>query len=66
MVGFISLPEEVIELVGEHVIRGHGLKAWCRATSTCKRLWGMPLPGSTYRWCLKANIHMRGESKACT
>ena len=48
MEGLLSLPNDVIELVGEHVIGTNraGLREWCRVTSTCKRLWHMQLPES--------------------
>ena len=48
MVDFLSLRDEVIELVGNEVMSGReaGLRMWCRATSTCKRLWDMQLPSS--------------------
>ena len=65
MVGLLSLPDEVVELVGKHVIKRHdGLKAWCRLTSTCKRLWGAQLPGSAYSWSIKPDVDIEGKSKA--
>ena len=46
MVGLLSLPGEVTELVIKQVVGRQqiGLGDWCRASSTCKRLWSMPLP----------------------
>ena len=52
MTGFLSLPDEVVELIGKRVVDRYDLSAWCRVTSTCKRLWGMQLPGSASSWTL--------------
>ncbi len=67
MAGFLSLPDELIERVGEQVIRsydiGLSLRAWCRVTCTCKRLWEMQLPGSAVGWDMKLYNVSEGESK---
>ena len=64
MVNFLSLPDEVIELIGKHVIKRHdGLKAWCRLTSTCKRLWSAQLPGSAYSWSIEPDVDIERKSK---
>ena len=63
MAGFLALPNEVVELIGERVIERHGLRAWCRMTSTCKRLWSMQLPGSAYAWSIDFDFDIEGESK---
>lgn len=47
MASFLSLPDELIELVGIAAEEHAGIKAWCRLTSTCRRLWGPATsPGS--------------------
>ena len=39
MVGLLSLPDEMIELVGERVTRRRGgLRDWCYVSGTCKLL----------------------------
>lgn len=66
MTGLLSLPDEVIELIGKEVLssRQIGLRNWCKLTSTCKRLWDMQLPGSTIHRSLDLNKDIEGESKA--
>ncbi len=67
MAGFLSLPDELIELVGRQAIKTcsyAGLRQWCQMTSTCKRLWAMQLPGSAERWCVDLDDGMEGESKS--
>lgn len=72
MEGFLSLPQEVIDLVGKQVISGReprepeadGIRDWCRLASTCKELWSMQLPTSALRWSLHLDIRLKGESKA--
>ena len=52
MATILALPDELIEVVGTHVMswrygddpRHVGIKAWCRITSTCRRLWKLQLP----------------------
>lgn len=65
MAGLLSLTNDLIELVGKHVIRNPdaGLEAWCLVTSTCKRLWDMQLPGSSSEWLLDMEYDFQGESK---
>ena len=65
MIGLLSLPDELIELVGKAVIdsRQAGLREWCRVTSTCKRLWAMQLPESISEWSLDLDDELGGESK---
>ena len=63
MMGFLSLPDEIVELVGEQVINRHGVKAWCRVASTCTRLWGMQLPDSADSWAIEPDVDIEGESK---
>ena len=65
MVGFLSLPDEVIELVGEQVTgsQKEGLRDWCRVTSTCTRLWAMQLPGSASVWSVRLCSDNEGKFK---
>ena len=63
MVGLLSLPDDVIELVGKQVIYRQGLRAWCQLTSTCKCLWGMQLPRSAQSWSVSPDVDIKGESK---
>ena len=65
MVGLLSLPDEVIELVGKQVIRWHGdgVRAWCRVTSTCKYLWDMRLPDSAVAWSMDLDKSIKGKSE---
>ena len=63
---FLSLPDEVIELVGRYIIDdwwGDGLRKWCHLTTTCKRLWHMQLPESSREWLVDVDNGMRGESE---
>ena len=66
MEGFLSLPNEVIELIGKQVIGspqlGAGLQAWCHLTTTCKRLYAMQLPGSAFEWSIELDFDPEGES----
>ena len=66
MMGFLSLPDEIFELVGKRVIGSTkaGLRDWCRVTSTCKRLWGMKLPESHLSWSVDLDDDIEGQSKA--
>ena len=71
MVGLLSLPDEVIELIGVQVLRNShfDLRDWCQVTRTCKRLWGMQIPGSATEWGLDLDEEyedIRGESKGTT
>ena len=65
MVGLLSLPDELIELVGQQAMcdQEDGLRKWCQLTSTCKRLWDMQLPGSASEWCIDLNAGIEGQSK---
>ena len=63
MMSLVLLPDELVEAVGKHVLHRHGLRAWCRVTSTCKRLWGMQLPGSADGWSVRSSDDIEGESK---
>ena len=65
MVGILSLPDELIELVGRQVINSqhNGVRTWCRVSSTCKRLWDMQLPGSAIYWSMDLELSIEGESK---
>ncbi len=65
MSGLLSLPNVLIELVVEHVIGAEqlGLKDWCRAASTCKRLRGMQLPDIATAWCVNLDSDIKGESE---
>ncbi|CAL5225585.1 g8431 [Coccomyxa viridis] len=58
----LSLPDELIEIVGKHAIGTDqaGLREWCRATSTCTRLWKMDLPGSASSCHLDLDNDIRG------
>ena len=66
MTDLLSLNNDLIYLVGKHVITSPkaGLRAWCRATSTCKRLWNMQLPESSSERLLDMDEGIEGESKA--
>lgn len=53
MASILSLPDELIEIIGTHVMRATfrepedmAVVAWCRLTSTCRRLWSLQLPQS--------------------
>ena len=46
MASILSLPDELIELLGTATERHVGIEAWCRLTSTCRRLWRLQLPES--------------------
>ena len=63
MAGLLSLHDALIELVIEQVIGTQqlGLRDWCRAASTCKRLWEMQLPGEETAWCVHLDPDMKGE-----
>ena len=66
MIGLLSLSNDLIELVGKEIIvdeEDSGLEAWCRVTTTCKRLWDMQLPESSSEWLLEMNDDIRSESK---
>ena len=65
-VGLLSLSNDLIKLVGQQVIKSPdaGLRAWCRVTSTCKRLWDMQLPESSSEWRLDVREDFEGETKA--
>ena len=65
MAGLLSLPDEVIEVVGKHVIGRlrEGLKKWCQVTTTCTRLWEMQLPGSASEWWMSPDFDLSGKSK---
>ena len=65
MAGLLSLPNVLIELVVEQVIGNQqlGLKDWCRAASTCKRLRGMQLPAKATAWCVNLDSDIKGESE---
>ncbi len=69
MTGLLSLPDEVIELIGVQVLSNSNfdLRAWCQVTRTCKRLWGMQIPESASEWTVDPDegyVDIRGESKA--
>ena len=65
MVSFLSMPDDVIKLVGKRIIgsRHAGLREWCRVTSTCKRLWTMQLPDAAFAWSVESKTGMIGKSK---
>ena len=62
MMGLLSLPDEVIELVGMHFLEP-GLRQWCQVTTTCKRLWDMQLPESSFDWVVDLADGMESKSK---
>ena len=61
MANILSLPDEVIELRGEATERHVGTKAWCRPTSTCRRLWSLQLPGSHLGTVLSFDTKIEGR-----
>ena len=68
-----SLPDELIERVGKHIIRSNEqpeFRDWCRLACTCKRLWDMQLPGSVsewLEWAVNLDGNIEGEYKmACS
>lgn len=61
MASILSLPDEVIDIIG-HFTEWHvGIKAWCRLTSTCKRLWRMQLPRSRRGWEFDSETTIEGK-----
>lgn len=62
MADLLSLPSVLIELVVKQIIRTQeiGLRDWCRAASTCKRLWSMQLPGEAIEWSVNLDIDIQG------
>ena len=61
MASILSMPDELIELVGVATERHVGIKAWCRLTSACRRLWRMQLPDSHRGVSLTDNIKIEGR-----
>ena len=59
MASILSLPDEVLEMLGEMTEQHQGIKAWCRLTSTCRRLWMLQLPYS-YRGCTLSSDYEDG------
>ena len=60
MVNLLSLPDEVIDIIGIATERRVGIQAWCRLTSTCRRLWRLQLPQSRCGWKIPAELHIEG------
>ena len=65
MPGLLLLSDDLIELVRKQALESPkaGVRAWCRVTSTCKRLWDMQLLESSAEWHLDMGKNIRGESK---
>ena len=64
MAGLLALPNDVIELIGKHFVTSSSLyvfRRWCRVTTTCKRLWIMQLPKSSFEWSVDLNDGMDGD-----
>ncbi len=60
MASILSLPDELIELLGIATERHAGIKAWCGLTSTCRRLWRLQLPDSHQGVTIGDNIKFEG------
>ncbi len=52
MASLLSLPDEVIDIIGIATERRLGIKTWCRLTSTCRHLRTMQLPQSRDGWAI--------------
>ena len=48
MASILSLPDEVLEIIGWHTEQHVSSKAWCMLMSSCKRLWTLQLPYSCH------------------
>ena len=62
MASILSLPDELIELLGVATERHVGIKAWCRLTRTCRRLLKLQLPDSHRGVCLSDGTKNEGRS----
>ncbi len=60
MASLLSLPDEVIDIIGIATERWAGIKAWCRLTSACRRLWRLQLPQSRHGWAIPSNLNVEG------
>ena len=61
MASILSLPDELIERIGTAAEKRAGFKAWCRLTSTCRRLWGLQLPQARRGWSLPYRTDIEGK-----
>ena len=55
MASILSLPDEVLEIIGKKTEQHLGIKAWCRLTSTCRHLWMLQLPHSCRGYVLSSD-----------
>lgn len=63
MASILSLPDELIELLGIVTKRHVGIKAWCRLTSTCRHLSRLQLPGSHLGTILSFDTKIEGRQR---
>ena len=61
MASILSLPDELIELIGIAAEEHAGVRAWCRLASTCRRLWGLQLPQARRGWSLSCPLDIEGK-----
>ena len=60
MASLLSLPDEIIDIIGTVTERHVGIKAWCMLTSTCRRLWRLQLPQSRRGWAIPTELNIEG------
>lgn len=61
MTSILSLPDEPIERIGLATEEHAGINAWCRLTSTCRRLWRLQLPQARRGLSLPSWVDIEGK-----
>ena len=64
MRSLLSLPDELLQMVALQCMREEetlGFGTFCRLGSTCRRLWNLQLPCSTYIYCIKHGLSVQGD-----
>ena len=60
MASILALSDDLLEALGTTTVEHLGIKAWCRLTSTCRRLWRLHLPASHHGVELPSIIKIEG------
>ena len=63
MANLLSLPDEVIDIIGIATKERVGIEAWCRLASTCRRLWRLQLPESSRGCEIPPEFNIAGMSQ---
>ena len=62
MASILTLSDDLLEAIGIVAVEHVGIKAWCRLTSTCRRLWRLHLPASHHGVKLPSVVKIEGTS----